>query len=296
MASLHPFRSRWRVHYRVLGLQCAEGPFRKSDAQARKAEIEYQLSRGIDPRTGQRFQKGRGITFDEGLKEFGEWSAKRQRAKLTLKRDVDELDKLSEHAPPFLNELRNEHIEAFLDSRSRLQASSYNKAVFAVKAFCKAMHDLGHLNSDLGRSIKARKIPRRVPDIMTLEEVAQLLTGFDDFDRPFALFVATTGCRRGEACQLRWDDVELPKVVIRSPKEKHDKTLVLPEGLCGIIQKLPRATQWVFPNRRGNMRGDNLSKLVKNAAKRAGLDPSRVHWHALRHTVATYLITQEPPR
>lgn len=91
----------------------------------------------------------------------------------------------------------------------------------------------------------------------TAEQVARLLAAATDEDRPLFAFLAFTGCRIGEARDLRWEDVTLPReggghiVVRRGGSGDTTKTggvrrvPVHPE-LRPYLEALPRRTDRVF--------------------------------------------------
>ena len=156
-------------------------------------------------------------------------------------------------------------------------------------------------------------------DFLTREELASLLeTGREHFPSsyPFALLLARTGLRIGEAVALKWGDLDFHGRFINvqrnwvdgyltTPKSgkgrRVDMSLQLTETLKTLMVERKKETlrkgwgevsEWVFTNEAGNMMDpDNFRKRVwpKLLAK-AGLRHLRIH--DLRHAFASLLIQQ----
>src|SRR5205823_6263044 len=91
-------------------------------------------------------------------------------------------------------------------------------------------------------------------DPPTVEEVRRLIEAAFDDDADFGVYLwllAATGCRRGEACALRWSDVDLDRCELRIrraiamadgvPYEKDTKThqsrrIALDDGTVGVLR------------------------------------------------------------
>jgi integrase len=129
------------------------------------------------------------------------------------------------------------------------------------------------------------------------------------------------GLRRGEACGLRWCDVDLVagclrvaqqyqriggKLVASPPKSKRGaRPIALSSQLVALLrlhrarqddERRERGPEWhehglVFPSNRGTpMEPNNLSRLLSNALEEAGLPHLGIH--ALRHSAATFLLAE----
>ncbi len=120
-----------------------------------------------------------------------------------------------------------------------------------------------------------------VIDPTNLEKVCNAI--IEDWLYPFYYLAIATGCRRGELCALRWDDVdwdrpairidestqELPKakggIIYDNPKSKTSRrTVVLPEEAVTIL-KLQRKLQEQLKHELGdNWQGSNFVFTCKN--------------------------------
>jgi integrase len=145
-------------------------------------------------------------------------------------------------------------------------------------------------------------------DFFTFDEAAQLLAATDPGPwRVMILCGLRAGLRQGELLELRWEDVDLVKGVLRIRRAIYDGVVDVPKG--GRSREVPmsdelRAGFRELPSRSAcglvwpGIAGANLSKgeckwPLWRACKRAGL--RRVGWHALRHTFASHLVMRGVP-
>lgn len=144
------------------------------------------------------------------------------------------------------------------------------------------------------------KRPKRLPTVLSQQEVARLLDAADGlFHYAILMTLYATGLRRAELCQLRVSDVDSPRMVIHVHKGKgnRDRDVPLSPKLLETLRtywrwKKPRT--WLFPSR-GIPDADKPITVktvyfaVRQAAKRAGLQ-KRISPHTLRHSWATHLL------
>lgn len=88
-----------------------------------------------------------------------------------------------------------------------------------------------------GNVVRPRK-PRRLPIVLTRQEVQAVLRHLDGDKRLVAALLYGSGLRLLEALQLRVKDVDLERreITVRRGKGGHDRLTMLPEALTGHIQ------------------------------------------------------------
>jgi integrase len=110
-------------------------------------------------------------------------------------------------------------------------------------------------------------------------------------------FIAFTGCRRGEAAQLRWRHVDLKQGRIVLPPQSHKtgrktgkpREIALADAAKSIIARQPQGNDddFVFAPARGDG-AIALSKAWRKVRAEADLPPS-LGLHGLRHSIASHL-------
>src|SRR5262249_41888782 len=89
-------------------------------------------------------------------------------------------------------------------------------------------------------ALRARR-PKRLPAVLSAEEVRQYLDAFAEEDGLFRLMVSLlygTGLRRRECCELRVHDLDLVRrqVTVRHGKGGKDRVVMLPRTLLSDLQ------------------------------------------------------------
>jgi integrase/recombinase XerD len=159
---------------------------------------------------------------------------------------------------------------------------------------------------DLADAVVSVREPRRLPVVLSPEEVARLLTSTTNIKHKAALSLTyATGLRRSEVVSLRLTDIDSDRMLIRveQGKGKKDRYVILSPYLLELLREWWRVARkkgwmhpgqpWLFPGYRGqHMSPRQLHRLVCLAAARAGIT-KRVGAHTLRHSFATHLLEQK---
>src|SRR2546430_3082779 len=142
---------------------------------------------------------------------------------------------------------------------------------------------------------------RRLPTVLSQEEVSQLINGAGSlFRRTLLMTLYGTGMRRAELARLKVGDVDSQRMIIRVVEGKGGKDRDLPLSPA-LLETLREYWRWrkpklyMFPTR---TRGRTLDQPISDktvwiacseAAQRAGIR-KRVTPHTLRHSWATHLL------
>jgi type 1 fimbriae regulatory protein FimB/type 1 fimbriae regulatory protein FimE len=108
-----------------------------------------------------------------------------------------------------------------------------------------------------------------------------------------ALMIFRHGLRVSETCDLRWDDLDLPKrqIMVRRLKGSTDSTHYLERDEVNGLKLLARQQQvkgkaqaYVFVNERGEPFGRmGIARMIERAGEAAKL-PFPIHVHMIRHS------------
>ncbi len=108
-------------------------------------------------------------------------------------------------------------------------------------------------------------------------------------DELIGLLIYRHGLRVSEACDLRWDDIDLAKrtITVRRLKGSTDSSHYLERDELAGLKRLQREgvkSAYVFVNERGQPFGRmGIARMIERAGEAAKL-PFPVHVHMLRHS------------
>jgi integron integrase len=135
-------------------------------------------------------------------------------------------------------ELGPDHISAFLTHLAvdlDVAASTQNQARSALLFLYREV--LGIL-IDAPQDVIAAKMPRRLPTVLTREEVRAVLAQMSGDYRLMAQLLYGSGLRLMECLRLRIKDVDFTQrqLTVRDGKGMHDRVTMLPDALIGPLQ------------------------------------------------------------
>jgi len=154
----------------------------------------------------------------------------------------------------------------------------------------------------LKRTSRVRQ-PQRLPQVLSVEEVARLLAGARNPKHRAALAVAYgAGLRASEVVQLKVTDIDSERMIVRvvQGKGQRDRYAMLSPALLELLRAWWRHGQaqgkmrpggWLFPGRNpvNPLSTRQLNHICHAAAAAAGLD-QKFSMHTLRHSFATHLL------
>jgi site-specific recombinase XerD len=183
-----------------------------------------------------------------------------------------------------------------------VSASTINGAVSALRFLFAGT--LGR--RDLARSLVITRNPRKLPDVLSVDEAAKLLEAAPGIKYKAALGVAYgAGLRVSEVAHLKVDDIDSTRMLIRveQGKGRKDRNAMLSPQLLELLRMWWREGKrrnvmlphgWLFPGRSCTdpVSTRQLHRAVQEAAEVAGIR-KRVSPHTLRHSFATHLLEQD---
>ena len=136
-------------------------------------------------------------------------------------------------------EMAEPEINAFLTHlavKERVSASTQNQALSAILFLYR--HVLNRKIGDLGEVIRARK-PKRLPVVMTREEVKLVLSHLNDAKLLMANLMYGAGLRLMECLRLRVQDVDFAvnQITVRDGKGFKDRVTMLPQVVRNPLLK-----------------------------------------------------------
>ena len=176
----------------------------------------------------------------------------------------------------------------------------------AVRAFYRYLLREQVVTHDPTLDLGAAKLPRRLPNVLTVDEVDRLLaapaptTPEGLRDRAILELMYSSGLRVSELVALDIGDVDLNAELVRCVG-KGSKERFVPVGSRAVTALLAyqrrgrpilarrRTPRALFLSRRGRLTRQACWQLIRRHARRAGIT-RRVSPHVLRHSFATHLL------
>jgi len=137
------------------------------------------------------------------------------------------------------NEMATDEVNAFLTHlavNDGVSSSTQNQALCALLFLYKYV--IGYELGDLGDVVRAKK-PRRLPVVMTRDEVRAVLDELEGDKRLMAALMYGTGLRLSECLSLRVLDVDFGRneITVRDGKGSKDRVTMLPASLKPALEK-----------------------------------------------------------
>jgi integrase/recombinase XerD len=174
--------------------------------------------------------------------------------------------------------------------------SSSSSSVILFLAAIKFAY-LSILKKDPTIDIKRPKREKRLPTVLTKEEVKRLLDSYDT--RKSILMTSllyACGFRVSELTNLKVNDLNFEEEIghVKQGKGKKDRIFNIPVFLRKDLEKQVKKQkeknqEYLFTGPKGQLSSRNLQKMIQKAARRAEIN-KEVHPHTLRHSFATHLL------
>src|SRR5271168_96986 len=186
-------------------------------------------------------------------------------------------------------------------TQTGMQPPSINGAVSALRFFFTVTLD----RPGLARRLTVVPYPRRIPAVLSVEEVTLLLRAASGPKYKAAFATAYgAGLRVSEVVALKVADIDSQRMLLRveQGKGRKDRYATLPPILLERLRTWWRAARaqgkvlpggYLFPglDPLDSMSTRQLNRAVHEAAQAAHID-KRVNMHLLRHSFATHLLEQ----
>ena len=196
-------------------------------------------------------------------------------------------------------------------AKDGLAASTQARKLSSLKRFFRFLFEERDRKDDPTSKLDAPKVQRDVPDVLSREDVDNLLRACADDPRMTCLLelLYGAGLRVTELVSLRLGNLPRRRLGLWETREmiirgKGGKERMCPLGAPALLairnwlelrdgEKYGTGSgDFLFPSRgkTGHLTRRRLAQMLEALAIEVGLAPSRVHPHALRHAYATHLL------
>lgn len=204
--------------------------------------------------------------------------------------------------------VKKEDLEEYVVSmkEQNFATATVSRNIASMKAFFHFLSQEKLIEQDISESLKAPKIEKKMPEILTTEEVVRLLeqpsgdTPKEIRDKAMLELLYATGIRVTELITLRISEVNLPMSFIVC-KDAH-KERAIPFGMAAknaLIKYMTEAREQMVEDKSSDILFANCSgspmsrqgfwKLIKYYSKKAGITAD-ITPHTLRHSFAAHLV------
>ncbi|MGN0278697.1 MAG: site-specific tyrosine recombinase XerD [Lachnospiraceae bacterium] len=189
---------------------------------------------------------------------------------------------------------------------NQFAAATVSRNIASLKAFYHFMVEEGLIAEDISEKLKAPKIEKKIPSIMSPDEVVRLLeqpsgdSPKEIRDKAMLELLYATGIRVTELITLKVSDVNMQMNFILC--KDRNKERIIPFGAAAknaLARYLDGTREAMLENKSSDVLFANCSgqpmsrqgfwKLIKYYAKRAGIKAD-ITPHTLRHSFAAHLV------
>lgn len=211
----------------------------------------------------------------------------------TLRNYVDCNTKFLEYIKKNPDEISEDNVKLYL-AENMSKASSSTLIVF-LSALRYAYTNILHKDVTLG--IKRPKKEKRIPTVLTKDEVKKLINSIaSKKSRLMVSFMYACGFRVSELVNMKVKDLNFEEKIgnVRQGKGKKDRVFNIPEFLledlkAQVEKQKEEKKEYLFTGPKEKLSERNLQKIISLAAKHAEIKKD-VHCHTLRHSFATHLL------
>ena len=190
--------------------------------------------------------------------------------------------------------------------KNNFSAATVSRNIACIKTFYHYLFKEGKVEKDISENLKAPKVAKKIPEIMTEAEVVRLLeqpqgNGPKELrDKAMLELLYATGIRVSELISLKITDINLPMTFIDCKDNGKERVIPFGHAAKSALEKYisdardsmmeDKNSDILFVNCSGQpMSRQGFWKLIKFYAKKANIEAD-ITPHTLRHSFAAHLV------
>lgn len=232
-----------------------------------------------------------------------------ENTEVSYKRDLRKMAQyLSSHGVDSVNTVTSASLNSYVWflEKEGMKPATISRSIASMKAFFNYLKKLGMLEEDPSEGLKAPKIEKKMPAVLSTEEMTLLLeqpsgsTPKELRDKAMLELLYATGIRVSELIALKVSDVNLQMEYLNC-NDSHKERVIpfgnvardalrkyLQDGRMKLIED--ENVEWLFTNCSGQaMSRQGFWKLIKHYGNKAGIK-GEITPHTLRHSFAAHLV------
>jgi len=214
-------------------------------------------------------------------------------SKYTIRNYLNANSELLDFCQKNPEEVTEDNVKTFM--AAKLSESSSSSIIVFLSSLRFAYSNI--LKKDITLGIKRPKREKRIPAVLTKEEIKKLFNAIPNKKSKLMIsLIYACGFRVSEILNLKINDLNFEEMTgyVRQAKGKKDRVFNIPKFLLKLLKRQVQKQQennqeYLFTGPKGKLTDRNLQKIVRIATKKAGIE-KQVHPHTLRHSFATHLL------
>lgn len=196
----------------------------------------------------------------------------------------------------FLDEITAVHYQRVLENVLKRSPRTQEYTIGTLRRILLKAWDLKYLKKepDTLRSIKIKKVNNERERLITKEEKKFILSEIHTKSIPaynITQFSFLTGCRFGEASNLKWIDIAEDRIKFRNTKNKKHRTIELSHFAKNLLSEIKKTGEYVFTmsnSKQWKSSPFTFETVCKSLNKNRETN-DKIVFHSIRHYVATQL-------
>lgn len=228
---------------------------------------------------------------------------------MSYRRDLKKFDAFcKERGITSVSQLKAQDLEAYVDGmgEEQFKPATVSRNIASLKAWVHFLQEEGILTEDIAATLKVPKIEKKVPEIMTMNEVGLLLeqpssnNPKEIRDKAMLELLYATGIRVSELISLQIEDLNLQMNYITCKDSSKERMIPFGQkARTALMQYMESSREKMLSDVNNHILFVNCSgkamsrqgfwKLIKYYAKKAGITAD-ITPHTLRHSFAAHLV------
>lgn len=187
-----------------------------------------------------------------------------------------------------------------------MKPATVSRSIVSMKAFFSYLYKTRQLDTDPAEDLKPPKIEKKLPSVLTMDEMIRLLeqpsgnSPKELRDKAMLELLYATGIRVSELISLKVSDINLQMEYLNCMDAHRERTIpfgkkakealkvYLKDGRPRLVAN--EENEWLFTNCSGqSMSRQGFWKLIKLYGGKAGIE-SEITPHTLRHSFAAHMV------
>lgn len=177
-----------------------------------------------------------------------------------------------------------------------LQANTINSRKHRISAV-KLFYSLTGKQPLKFKYIEYPRSEKKLPIVLSQQEIQAMFTACENTKHKVILsLLYACGLRVSELLNLQWQHIDRSRMIINiiGAKGKKDRQVMLPESLIPLLEKYYREykpKEYVLNGQFSLQYSEtSVNKVMKQLAKKAGINNKRVYTHLMRHCSFTHMV------